>query len=343
MRACFVLALGVASALAQSAVPTIAREGLTTRPDGRAVLLSPGMIMTFYGANLGPEPTCFEPIPQNGPYPNQACGVRVLVDGKPAGLLFVGPHQTNFKIPDDASEDGSAPIRVCVHDTCSDPVIFRFSAHKAYIRLQGHAYVHMPVWIEVNEPWGDIRYPYSIFPLEFGGSKIEVLHHGEPQAPVRTATDTSHGGTSAPRDSPPGRLPLHLIYRFDEPGVYSIRFTGRVYKYPGAIEITTESDWSDIVVEPYTNAQRIAWLQSEGAKARTASPGELVGDIIPSLLAQPDEAALAVLLTLVDHPDGMVRWYARVALNFFSEDVQKRLIAPNRWQDLHQFVMGRIG
>jgi hypothetical protein len=335
MRVWIALTLMAVSALAQSGVPTIAREGLTQRPDGRAVLLSPGLVMTFYGENLGPEPTCFDEIPRSGPYPLEACGVRVLVDGRPAGLLYVGPKQTNFKIPDDAPQDGQAPIQVCIRDTCSDPVVFQFSVRKAFVRLHGHAYVHMPVWIEVNQPWGDIEYPYSIFPLDFGESKIEVLHHGETQAPFRSFTNFSHSSTAAPPDSPRGLLPLHLIYRFDEPGVYSVRFTGRGYKYPGAIEVATQSDWIDIVVEPYSDSQRIAWLQGEAAKARSASVGELVGDIIPSLLASPDDAALTVLLTLVDHPDGMVQQYARMALDLFGEDVQKRVIPPNRWRDLH--------
>jgi hypothetical protein len=129
-----------------------------------------------------------------------------------------------------------------------------------------------------------------------------------------------------------------LIYRFDEPGVYSVRYTGRVYKTPGAIEVATQSDWTDIIVEPYSDAQRAAWLKGEAQKARTASAGELVGDIIPSLLAWSDEAALSVLLTLVDHPDGLVRLYARMSLNLFDEDLQRRVIPANRWRDLHTMV-----
>jgi hypothetical protein len=260
------------------------------------------------------------------------------VDGPAAGLLFVGPKQVNFKIPDEAPEDGSAaPIQVCVHETCSDPVVFRFSLRKAFIPLVGHAYVHMPVWIEAEQPWSDIHYPYNIFPLDFGGAKFEVFYQGEPFAPARTAIARGTS-TAAPGDSPWGRLPLHLIYRFDQPGVYSVRFTGRSYKYPPATEIATQSDWTDIVVEPYTDSQRMAWLQSEAVKARTASAGELVGDIIPSLLARPDDLALSVLLTLVDNPDGLVRQYARMSLDLFDEDVQKRVIPANRWRDLHSGV-----
>jgi hypothetical protein len=336
MRNFVALVLLAGSAFGQTGVPRIAREGLTQRPDGRAVLLSPGMIMTFYGENLGPEPTCFRQIPQNGPYPLEACGSRVLVDGHASGLLFVGPKQINFKIPDDAPEDGSAPIQVCVHETCSDPVVFRFSLRKAFIHLVGHAYVHMPVWIDVDQPatYG-ISYPYSMFPLDFGGNELEVFYKGEPFAPFRASIGRGNS-TTAPRDSPRERLPLHLIYRFDEPGVYSVRYTARRDK-------GIQSDWTDFVVEPYSAAQRAVWLEAEAVQARTASAGELVGDIIPSLLARPDDLALSVLLTLVDNPDGLVREYARMSLLLFDEAIQRRVIPANRWRDLHGGVFSRLG
>ncbi len=259
-----------AAAFGQARVPRFTSEGLPHREDGKLLLFAPGMIVTLYGEDLGPGP-----------------GVRVLVDGREAELLYASAKQVNFKIPEDAPEEGSAPIEVCVRDKCSDPVVFRFSLRKAFIRLAGHAYVHMPVWIEVEQPWSDIHYPYNIFPLDFGGARFEVLYQGKPQAPLRSSTELGHGGTMAPRDSPWGRLPLHLLYRFDQPGVYSVRFTGRSYKYPGAIEIATQSDWIDIVVEPYSDAQRAAWLASQAARAQSASIGELVGDVIPSLLAWP--------------------------------------------------------
>ena len=300
------------------------------------------MIVTIYGEDLGPTLQCPEPIAPNGPYPLETCGVRVLVDGRPAGLLFSGSKQINFKIPEDAPEDGSAPIQVCVHDACSDRAVVRFSSRKAFIQAVGHAYVHMPVWIEADQPWTDIRYPYSIFPLNFGGARFEVLLQGRA---VRAKPNYGLARVEAhrPRKTrPPGRLPLHLIYRFDQPGVYSVRYTGLSYQYPGAIEIATQSDWTDIVVEPYSDAQRGAWLVSEAVKARSASPGELVGDIIPSLLAWPDDQALSVLLTLVDHPDGLVRQFARMSLDLFDDAVQRRMIPESRWHDLHGGVFSLL-
>lgn len=336
MRNWIALLLLAGGAFGQSGVPRFNRENLTQRPDGRPLLLAPGMIVTIYGEDLGPQLQCPEPIPSNGPYPLETCGVRVLVDGRPAGLLFSGSKQINFKIPEDAPEDGSAPIQVCVHDDCSDRVVARFSLRKAFVHLVGHAYLHMPVWIDVDQPatFG-ISYPYSMFPLDFGGNELEVLYKGEPFAPFRVPIGLGNS-TVAPRDSPRERLPLHLIYRFDEPGVYSVRYTARHDK-------GIQSDWTDIVVEPYSDAQRAVWLASEAVTARSASPGELVGDIIPSLLAWPDDQTLSVLLTLMDNSDGLVRQFARMSLDLFDEAVQRRVIPANRWQELHSGVFTRLG
>ena len=70
-------------------------------------------------------------------------------------------------------------------------------------------------------------------------------------------------------------------------------------------------------------------------RARSASAGELVGDTIPSLLAWPDEAALSVLPTIVYHHDGLVRQLARMSLNLFDEDVQRRLIPASHRDEIH--------
>jgi hypothetical protein len=336
VRSLVAVVLLAGAAFGQTGVPRFNREGLTQYPDGRPMLLAPGMIVTIYGQDLGPELQCPEPIPSNGPYPLETCGVRVLVDGRPAGLLFSGSRQINFKIPDDAPEDGSAPIQVCVRGTCSDPVMARFSLRKAFLHVAGHAYVHMPVWIDVDLPaTHGIYYPYSASSLDFGGNDLEVRHHGEPFPPFRSSIGLGNS-TVAPKDSPRGRLPLHLLYRFDEPGVYWVRYAARRDK-------DIQSEWTEIVVEPYSDAQRAIWLEAEAAKARSASPGELVGHIIPSLLAWPDEAALSVLLTLMDHADGLVRDFARESLDLFDEAAQRRVIPASRWKDLHTRMFSRLG
>ena len=119
MRGLVAFVLLAGAAFGQSGVPRFTSAGLPHREDGKPFLFVPGMIVTLYGDDLGPELQCPEPIPQNGPYPLETCGVRVLVDGRAAGLLFSGSKQINFKIPDDAPEDGRLPpkdLRLNDHD-----------------------------------------------------------------------------------------------------------------------------------------------------------------------------------------------------------------------------------
>lgn len=94
--------------------------------------------------------------------------MRVMVAGKPAGLMFVGDDQINLKIPTDAPDEGTAETQVCVWHVCSDPVPVRFSSHEAYLSVQGTAYVNMPIWIEADMPVPyDIFYPYATWPWAF--------------------------------------------------------------------------------------------------------------------------------------------------------------------------------
>ena len=90
MRGWIALAFITGCAFAQSGVPTIAREGLTQWPDGHAKLLSPGVILSFYGGNLGPE-SCSQPMPVNGPYPTDpddaALSVLPTLVDHPDGLV----------------------------------------------------------------------------------------------------------------------------------------------------------------------------------------------------------------------------------------------------------------
>ncbi len=319
------------SATEAPAVPRFTREGV------RVHLLAPGMIVELYGEHLGPAPLCAEIIPRNVPYRTEACGVRVMVAASPAGLLYVGEKQINLKIPADAPEEGTAPIRVCVRDRCSDPVTFRFSAHKSYIAIQGVAYVHMPVWIEAEQPAGcGIDYPYSVWPWYFGGYEFEVRRDGKPLTPVwpqlRGGIVGTWGGTVAPHDSPRSRLPLHLVYHFEEPGTYAVRLTDWNPGPRGTIGgvVRCQSDWTNIEVKSADETRREAWLRAEAARVAGATPGELVGDIIPSLLAWPDEKALAILLPLREHPDGLVSQFASQSLAGFDPGLLFLALPPGQ-------------
>lgn len=341
-RCSLLLMAGVA--LAQIPAPQFTREGIAPFQSDRPRMLAPGMIVELYGEHLGPNPVCDAPASQNGRYPTEACGVRVTVGGRAAGLLFVSEKQINLKIPADAPDEGVAPFQICVHEVCSQQVEVRFSTHKAYIKVQGTAYVRMPVWIEADQPMPyDIAYPKTVWPWQFGGYAFEVRRNGQPLAPIRpqpTDGGLFSGGTVAPQDAPRSRLPLHLFYSFDQPGTYSVQFTGWRFGPDGRTpQIASQSDWTDIVVHAISEAQRDAWLQAEAARIQSATPGQLVGDIIPSLLAFPNEKALLVLAPLLLHPDNLVRQFARCSLAAFDDAVVRRVIPASELRAC-RIVMG---
>lgn len=203
---------------------------------------------------------------------------------------------------------------------------------KAVLSAAGPAYVHMPVWITVKRPapYG-ISYPYALNPGNFGSGRFEVRHDGVVLKPFEVQNSPGGmvisgllNGSIAPADSPRGRLPLHLQYRFDTPGKYEIRFVGTqvemrfVAGVPQMHRVQVdESDWTEIDVLPYSEAERSAWIQEQIAKM-PSSPGLLVGDTIPGLLALPDELSLKAVLPELYHSDEIVRRYVAASLTMFD-------------------------
>src|SRR5439155_3707524 len=57
--------------------------------------LSPGGIASIFGANLAKGARVAAPFP----WPDMLAGVQVLLDGKPAPVLFVSDTQVNFLVP----------------------------------------------------------------------------------------------------------------------------------------------------------------------------------------------------------------------------------------------------
>ncbi len=281
------------------------------------------MIVTIYGENLAPTPWCGYQFSQKKPYPREACGVRVLVGDSPAGLMYAAPKQINMVIPDDAPALGTAPLRVCVKEACSAPVEMRFSTRKIFLKLEGKAYVHMPVWLEIEHPVSqELRRPCISWPWHVSDAFLDVRHNGRPLMPL--AWPTPQGGIAGGFGCAtagywkPSRFPLHLFYRLRQPGTYSVKLT--TY-----LETTCESNWTDIVVEPSTTAQRESWLRRIDERMERASTNELIGDILPSLLAYPDAKALARVVRLIDHPHNVLKLFAHQSLAAFDQEAVRRL------------------
>jgi hypothetical protein len=301
LRVCLCLAAIVLPSMGQTArpAPVFTREGIGAV--GRSAnVLAPGLVMTLYGGylapgdNVAPESAgCGKPKVQPA---LELCGVRVLIDTTPAELLYVSAGQINFKVPPGMPEDGFAPLRVCVEAICSAPVRMWFSTRTALLSLERPAYVHMAVWIHVDPPpphsvsypcWNGLSIPPEYeFEVRQGGNLVPA--RPQPSRPLNFGSGdqcAALGGRSS--------LPLHLLYRFDQAGKYSVRLTVKKEN-----QILYRSEWTDIAVEPFSEGIRQAWLDSVDSDTRTNNRA-VVSDAIPSLLAWPDEKALAALLKII--------------------------------------------
>ncbi len=271
--------------------------------------LQPGQFLEIYGTALATSSGCNELIPQNGPNPHQACGVLVTAGGLLAGLLYVSPTQINIKLPENLP-DGEEPVQVCVRDLCSAPVTKDFSSHTAFLHIQEPAYIGMPVWVDIElpspyrisypcraDPW-DFRSPSLDRSSELLDYKLELRREG---VPVEEAAPPDRRVDRGIQKDPPcmiwfnglSRLPLHLAYKLDSPGLYSIRLTGS--RGP---EIVVQSAWTDVEIQASSEAARDEWLRSMAAKAQSAHWDELLRDVVPSLIAQSDAKALSALVPL---------------------------------------------
>jgi hypothetical protein len=326
------LLVAVLSAAGQSGrpVPVFSRDGIGAA--GRSAnVLAPGMVLMLYGGHLASEPVCGQPKTQPA---LELCGVRVLLGARPAELLYVSAGQINFRIPADVSLEGYAPLQVCVDAVCSAPLEMFFSVQTALLSLERPAYVHMPVWVRVDPPP-----PYSVsYPCLYGpwmppGYEFEVRRNGAMLPPLPQPS------AGANRAAPHGcdqrtfarSLPLHLLYRFDQPGTYSVRFTARQDGH-----VLYRSGWTDVSVGPYSEEIRDRWLQSQAA-AIQENRREIVTTVIPSLLAWPDAKALAVLLkgippdtTQCANFDCIRLTSGRAALAWFDDALLRAQLAPDR-------------
>ncbi len=331
---CSILLLAVLPSAGQSthAIPVFSTEGIGAV--GRsAKVLAPGMVLMLYGGHLASEPVCGQPKVQPA---LELCGVRVLIGNSRAELLYVSSGQINFKIPADVPAEGFAPLRVCVGAACSTPVRMWFSTRTALLSLEKPAYVHMPVWIHVDPPPPYfVSYPCWNGPWILSGYEFEVRRNGRSLAPMpQRSPPPNWAGSSAERCDGPtvgSSLPLHLLYRFDEPGTYSVRFTAKK-----GDQILYRSECTDIVVGPFSEEKRDAWLRSLDIEIKMNSRS-VVSDMIPSLLAWPDEKALAVLLKVIPantmqctNFDCIKLGFARASLAWFDDALLRSQIPPER-------------
>jgi len=333
-RGCSILLLAVLPSAGQPAQPIPVFSTESIGAVGRSTkVLAAGMVLVLYGGHLASEPVCGQPTVQPA---LELCGVRVLIGTSPVELLYVSSGQINFRIPADVPTDGFAALRVCVGAVCSTPVPMWFSTRTALLSLEKPAYAHMPVWIHVDPPPPYfVSYPCWNGPWTPSGYELDVRRSGRSLAPMpQPSPPPNWAETSAERcDGPTVRssLPLHLLYRFDEPGTYSVRLTAKK-----GDQFLYASEWTDILIEPFFEEKRNAWLESLESQIKMNSRS-IVSDVIPSLLSWPDEKALAVLLKAIPanttqcaNFDCIKLFFGRAALSWFDDALLRRQVPPER-------------
>ncbi len=322
--------------------------------------LSPGMLVSIYGRDLGPEQSCEgqadldnreTPDPRRATpvilvdttvYPRQLCAVQVFVGTEPAGLLYVEEKQINFKVPQNIPLQGTVEIKVVFQGRSSSGVQLEVGADRPKLSLEGVARVGGPVWIRVKLPYGfgAVAYPGGDPPLDFGCNQMEVRRNGTPLTRTSVVSrggmgpgngcgnDLDYPGSSRAHS---GRLPLHLQYRFDEAGVYEVRYARLNNIFAQAIR--TQSDWTKIDIQ---TARRPL------PRVAPQDPSEIVSDYLPSILGFPNAGTLSVVVDYLYHPDGTVRRYAAAALDWWSgAEVERRLAEAIRTRGPSDVVMSR--
>ncbi|MDQ6760651.1 MAG: hypothetical protein M3Z32_12430 [Acidobacteriota bacterium] len=302
--------------------------------------LKPQILVSIYGRNLGPVSGCTSDRSALG-NAKELCGTVVTVGGVKASLLYAQDHQINLRVPANVPTEGMIPFVVAYHERASRLVAVRFAPYKAEIGLTGPAYVHMPIWIDVRLPdplWHSLRYPITIRPADFDGHEFEVRRNGAvippsamppgfpifDEGPAALGTIGAGSVLGLPHESRyPHRLPLHLQYRINTPGLYEVRYVGYGSRYQTRTGVLARSAWLKIRVQPLSAAKRLAWLASMRA-GPPSDPTDLLTDFIPSLLAMPDSGVLATLEDALYNPSEVVRQYAFYSTFLFDDELIAR-------------------
>jgi hypothetical protein len=334
-------AVPLAAALAQP--PTFTADRVLPSGGSRPSKLAPGMFISIYGDHLGPETPCTgnadtqrketpsaarpnQSFAETLIFPTELCGVQVFLAGRAAGLQYAADKQINFKVPQETAVEGEVELKV-VYRGESHSVNLRVGLENAALSLDRPAHAGGPVWLRVDPPFGwydSVRYPVQIEPWNFGCQDIEVRRGGQalPRIPVRITGASVGGlpcGTISIAGHPAthiGRLPVHLQYRFDRPGIYEVRYTRREFMRH---EVVLQSEWTRITILP-------AQAKPTAVPPIPADPADVLSDWLPGLLGGTDAAAMTAVIQCLYHPEPAVRRYVVVALGYWPEDEARRRV-----------------
>lgn len=214
----------------------------------------------------------------------------------------------------------------------------------SYLSLSGFA--GMPVWIHIEMPVGRgfLRYPRSTAQWDVAPGRFEVRFAGRdlaslPKLPVAPPLlgDRMVGLPHEPSAKYFHRVPLHLVYSFDWPGTYAVRYAETRFDPRTRKEtLYQQSEWTRIEIQPSPAAQRTTRL-AKLASSAPSDPVDVMADYLPSVLAVRDETALRILARYLDSAEQVLRMYAAHALNYFDPALLQRVV-PGR-EPLHGAVL----
>ncbi len=328
--------------LAQTAPPSFTLDHVIPSGHTRPTWLAPGMLISIYGSNMGPQRGC---VGQGVNYPTDLCGVQVFVGDLAAGLLYVQNGQINFQVPRDSAMEGMAELKVVYQGQTNSRILVPLGVEPVALSVDGVARVGGPVWIKIDMPtWGEVRYPARLPPLDFGCNQMEVRQNGVllPRIPVRSGPMMINGnpcGTiQIPGHAPQhtGRLPLHLQYSFEKAGIYEVRYTLKPDLFGSrADKVVQQSAWTRFEVLP---------AQARAPQIAPMDPEEILSDYLPGVLGFSDAAGLRIALQYLYHPEEIVRRYAESALLYWPlEEVDREVAALIRTKGPTDVVVNLIG
>lgn len=237
-------------------------------------ILVPGSGISIYGRNM------------NG-------ATSVFIGGIAAKLLYVSENQLNLIVPPGLPENPRTEVRVVVDGVSGAPVFLPAGYEKTTVALAEPAFASGPVWLKATLPreFGHTTaWPAILGPAGFGCNQVEVRRDGQPLTLLPGSDWHRYGvafsGNICGGSGHDTRLPLHLLYRFDKPGTYEVRYTLRDMPFASG-KIRAQSEWTPIEINP-------------------ADPA--------ALPAQPNDASLY-------DPDPNTRRLAMNLLNYEPEDV----------------------
>ena len=113
--------------------PAIAEGGVLNAASFKLAPVSPGSVVSIFGANLAPALA----VAQSVPLPSSLSGTSVTVNGSPAPLYFVAPTQVNLQLPYDlASGPALVQVRTSAGTSAAQTIAIRGQAPAVYSLTQ---------------------------------------------------------------------------------------------------------------------------------------------------------------------------------------------------------------